>query len=121
MLNLEISTSITKPSKGFAALSNASACRLILGSLPGVLSIQRQEYYAHPRNVFWRIMGSLFGFDPLLPYEKRVETLKASGVALWDVCASAHRDGSLDSAIKNHAVNDFAGFYIEHPRLERIF
>ena len=97
-------------SVGFPPILAPSARVLILGSLPGVISLERSEYYAQPRNVFWRIMGDLFGFPPALPYAARKDALLSHGVALWDVCACAHRPGSLDSAINLDSVkaNDFA-------------
>jgi double-stranded uracil-DNA glycosylase len=110
----------TETSKGFAAVCDPSACVLILGSLPGVVSLEQQEYYAKPQNVFWRIMGSLFGAEPDLPYAQRTRALTEAGIALWDVCASAHRIGSLDSAIKHHAANDFEKFFTAHPNIELV-
>jgi TDG/mug DNA glycosylase family protein len=62
------------------------------------------------------IMGMLLGIDPLLPYAKRVAALANAGIALWDVCASADRIGSLDSAIKRHAANDFANALAPHEQ-----
>jgi double-stranded uracil-DNA glycosylase len=105
---------------GFAAVSEPSARVLILGSLPGALSLERQQYYAKPQNVFWRIMGSVFGAGPNLPYKERLQALTEAGIALWDVCASAHRLGSLDSAIKHHAANDFESFFIAHPHIKLV-
>jgi TDG/mug DNA glycosylase family protein len=95
---------------------------LILGSLPGEESLRRQQYYAHPRNVFWRIMGDLFGAAPSLPYAARVDALIANEVAVWDVCAAAHRPGSLDSAIDLGSVdaNDFRSFFARHTELRRV-
>ena len=72
---------------------------LILGSMPSVESLRRQQYYAHPRNAFWKIMGRLLGFAPDLPYYRRVAALRRTGVAVWDVLESCERDGSLDAAI----------------------
>ena len=111
---------MTGHSRGFAAISDPSARVLILGSLPGAESLKRQQYYAKPQNAFWRMMGDLVGAGPQLPYEERTGALKNAGIALWDVCASAHRIGSLDSAIKDHAANDFAKFYSGHPQLRII-
>ena len=109
-----------KPSVGFAAVSDSSARLLILGSLPGAMSLEHGQYYAKPQNVFWRIMGSLFGATPDLPYAQRMQALTQAGVALWDVCASAHRIGSLDSAIKHHTANDFEAFFAAHPNIELV-
>jgi hypoxanthine-DNA glycosylase len=93
---------------------------LILGSLPGVRSLELQQYYAHPRNHFWRIMGSLVGALPTLPYLMRTATLKQAGIALWDVCLSADRVGSLDSSIRGYVANDFASFLAGQPLLELV-
>ena len=110
---------ITSVSFGFPPISGTSAQVLILGSLPGEVSIKRQEYYAQPRNIFWRIMGDLFGIAPERSYIERVAGLVDNDIAVWDVCATAHRPGSLDSNI--HApsvkVNDFKMFLSQHPRI----
>ena len=111
---------MSKPSEGFAAISDPSARVLILGTLPGAVSLERHQYYAKPQNVFWRIMGTLVGAGPELPYAQRTEALTKAGIALWDVCASAHRIGSLDSAIKHHAANDFASFFAKHPKINLV-
>ncbi len=101
---------------GFPAIAGADARVLILGTLPGQASLQKGEYYGQPRNAFWRIMGELFGVLPAMPYEERQRRIVASRVALWDVCAAAHRPGSLDSAIDAASVraNDLAGFLDTH-------
>ena len=79
---------------------------LLLGSLPGAQSLARAQYYAHPRNQFWRLIGTVIDSDLVpLPYEARLETLLAAGVGLWDVVASARRQGSLDAAIRDHSAN----------------
>ncbi|AWH54838.1 DNA-deoxyinosine glycosylase [Stenotrophomonas sp. ESTM1D_MKCIP4_1] len=75
-------------------------CRvLVLGSMPGVASLQEQQYYAHPRNRFWPLMGDLCGFDPSLPYAARLRALAAAGVGVWDVIGQCQRRGSLDAGI----------------------
>jgi hypoxanthine-DNA glycosylase len=112
--------SVGNPAEGFEAVADPSARVLILGSLPGAVSIEQQRYYAKPQNVFWQIMGTLIGAGPELPYAQRIQVLRKAGIALWDVCASAHRLGSLDSAIKNHAVNDFASFFAMHPTIHLV-
>ena len=86
---------MTEPSSGFAPIADARARILILGSLPGDDSIRQQQYYAHPRNLFWKIMGRLLGFSAAAPYNERIAALKDADIALWDVCASAQRTGSL--------------------------
>jgi hypoxanthine-DNA glycosylase len=95
---------------------------LILGSFPGVRSLAQQEYYAHPRNAFWPIMGDLFGFDPHAPYGERLQALLDRGVALWDVLHCCERVGSLDAAIDPASVrvNDFDGFFRAHRFLQTV-
>ena len=107
---------------GFPPIADAHARILILGSLPGQVSLQRQQYYAQPQNAFWKIMGRLFGAGPELPYEERAQRLVQSGVGLWDVCAAAERPGSLDSSIVHASVvpNDLAAFIESHPGIRLI-
>ncbi|BCK86375.1 hypothetical protein MIZ01_0130 [Sideroxyarcus emersonii] len=105
----------------FAPVSKADARVLILGSMPGKASLQQQQYYAHPSNAFWKIMGELAGAHPALPYARRLRLLEASGIALWDVLASCERESSLDAHIRNESVHDFAGFFARHPHITRVF
>lgn len=107
------------PSRGFAAESRADARVLVLGSLPGVRSIEAGQYYAHPRNAFWPIMAGLFGFEEGLPYRQRIAALLERRVALWDVLGESHRPGSLDSAIDVASArpNDFDAFFSAHTAL----
>ena len=109
-------------SRGFPPIAAADARLLILGSLPGQVSLAQNQYYAQSRNAFWRIMGELFGASPELPYAERVDRLRGSRIALWDVCKAATRPGSLDSAIDLATVvsNDFAGFFRDHPQVENV-
>jgi double-stranded uracil-DNA glycosylase len=97
-------------SESFAPIGAAQPKVLILGSLPGVRSLQAQQYYAHPRNAFWPIMAALCGFDPSIPYTDRITQLALRGVALWDVVKSGVRVGSLDSSLQRETivVNDLA-------------
>ena len=104
----------------FAPIARRDARILILGTLPGVESLRRGEYYAKPRNAFWPVMGELFGAGLDLPYLERLDVLKNAGLALWDVCASARREGSLDSAIRDVEANDFATFFLGHPDIRLI-
>ncbi|QKS71244.1 DNA-deoxyinosine glycosylase [Paenalkalicoccus suaedae] len=93
---------------------------LILGSMPGVKSIETQQYYAHPRNHFWPIISRLIK-NPSLPdfsYEKRVEVIKNHGIAIWDVIESCYREGSLDSNIKDAKPNDLKRFLHEHATIQ---
>lgn len=104
----------------FAPIARRDARMLILGSVPGVRSLEVQQYYAHPRNAFWEIMNSLCGASRGLPYEQRLERLRDSGIAVWDVLYSAEREGSLDSAIQHAIPNDLAGLLEDCPKIELI-
>ena len=103
--------------QGLPPIANASACVLILGSMPGAASLEAGQYYAHRQNRFWPFMGALVGADPALPYAQRVARLTAAGIAVWDVIANCQREGSLDSAIRDEAANDFNGFLATHPHV----
>lgn len=81
---------------------------LVLGSFPGERSLQLQQYYAHPRNAFWPILGELLGFDPAGDYETRIAHLHAAGIGVWDVLEGCVRPGSLDSAIRDPRPNPVA-------------
>ena len=108
---------------GFAPIEDTAAIVLILGSMPGKASLAAGEYYAHPRNLFWPIMGELVGAHSCLPYEGRLRILKSSGIALWDVLESCIRNGSLDSHIEEASVipNDFESFFLRHPNIAYLF
>ena len=95
---------------------------LILGSLPSRLSLTEQEYYANPRNAFWRIMREIAGFGGNDSYECRCNKLINKGIAVWDVLASSLRPGSLDSAIDvaSATENDFSSLFEQHPRIALI-
>jgi TDG/mug DNA glycosylase family protein len=110
-------------STGFAPVATAEARILILGSLPGPVSLQQRQYYAQPRNAFWPIMGELYGATPDLEYPRRLAQLKASRVALWDVCKSAVRRGALDADIRRESIvaNDFAGFFRRHRKIQAVY
>ena len=91
--------------------------------MPGVASLEATEYYAFPRNIFWKIMGDLFAAGPELDYPSRLERLTENYIALWDVVEVCHRPGSLDSAISNDglAINDFKTFFARHPKISSVF
>jgi hypoxanthine-DNA glycosylase len=107
----------------FEPVERSDARVLVLGSVPGVASIEQQRYYAHARNAFWPMMEMLLGDGSSLDYPARLDLLIDSGVALWDVLASAMREGSLDSAIiaGSEVPNDIVGFLDSHPYITHIF
>src|SRR3990170_8767558 len=109
--------------RSFPPIGAPDAALLILGSMPGRASLLANQYYAHPRNAFWPIMGELFGAGPEMPYARRVRVLKHAGIAVWDVLASCTRGGSLDSDIDEESIvpNDFAWFFGAHPRVQTVF
>lgn len=112
----------TDASVGFPPVGNAAARVLVLGSLPGVRSLQEAQYYAQPRNAFWRIMGELVGASTELAYARRLQCLVDARIALWDVLASAVRPGSLDARIvaDSVAVNDFVKFFAAHSEISHV-
>lgn len=105
----------------FPPVARPDARILILGSMPGQASLDANQYYAHPRNLFWRIMGELTGAGPDIPYDKRIDILGSKQIALWDVLQSCVREGSLDTAIQEEIVNDFPGFLKSHRHITHIF
>lgn len=109
--------------QGFAPIAADDARVLVLGSMPSEASLLKQQYYGHPRNAFWPIMGLLFGAGPELTYEQRKKILMAQGIAVWDVLKYCRRPGSMDAAIDMASIeiNDFAGFFARHPLIDRVF
>ena len=107
----------------FPPIEAPAAKILILGSMPGKESLQAAQYYAHPRNVFWDIMGDLIGASRKLSYELRIEMVKSAGIALWDVLASCKRHSSMDADIEAASINsnDFESFLLTHPHIAYIF
>jgi len=107
----------------FPPVSGPAADRLILGSMPGKASLAANQYYAHPRNLFWPIVETLFDIRADLPYEARCRQLAEQGVALWDVLRTCTRSSSLDSDILEASIvpQDFEGFLRAHPRIGVIF
>jgi len=94
---------------------------VILGSFPGVASLQAQQYYGHPHNQFWPLLGAIWGIDLLaLPYRQRLTQLRRRGLGLWDVYACCRREGSLDSAIQDAHFNDLASLKRRAPQLRLV-
>lgn len=109
--------------QSFAPVEDGNARMLVLGSMPGKASLAAGQYYAHPRNLFWQIMGKILGFHPDVSYQERLTALKANRIALWDVLASCERVTSLDAGIvsDSETVHDFATFFNEHRRISDVF
>lgn len=108
---------------GFDCLADQSSEILILGSMPGIASLQRQQYYAHPRNAFWKIMQALYGIDAEATYAMRLQALAKHKVALWDVAHQCVREGSLDSNIQADSVqvNDFTTLFNYSRNISRVY
>lgn len=109
--------------QGLPPVASAETVVLVLGSFPGAASLRLRQYYAHPQNHFWKILQALWPQHPLPPagaddhYARRCEWLLARRLGLWDVYESCEREGSLDTAIRNAQVNDFARLHGHCPRL----
>ncbi|WP_176079045.1 DNA-deoxyinosine glycosylase [Paraburkholderia tuberum] len=105
----------------FAPVVDADTRVLILGSLPGEVSLAHGQYYAHPQNKFWLLVGEAIERDLVgMAYSTRLETLLEHHIGLWDVVAEARRAGSLDSRIRDHASNDLIALIDTLPKLATI-
>lgn len=110
------------PVHSFPPIESRMSRVLILGTMPGRVSLRERQYYAHPQNAFWRIIGAIVGFDPASSYQTRVAFVRSAEIAVWDVLKSCIRGSSLDSAIDSSSVvpNDFGTFFGKHPQIHRI-
>lgn len=106
---------------GLPPVLSANTRLLVLGSFPGVASLQAGQYYAHPRNQFWPILGAVWGLDLVArPYADRLAVLLERGLGLWDIYASCQRVGSLDQAIRHPQPNDLAALHPRAPALRGV-
>ena len=107
---------------GLAPVFDERARLLVLGSFPGAASLQAAQYYAHPRNAFWPVMGALLGDAGLAtqPYAERLQALREHRVALWDAVATCRREGSLDTAIEAVEPSDLRELVARLPDLRAI-
>lgn len=105
----------------FLPISSSDANILILGTMPGVKSLEMNQYYGHNQNNFWKFLFAIFNEDFSNDYEIRKKLLEKNHIALWDVLQYCDRIGSLDSAIKNEIANDFETFLQQHPNIKTIF
>ncbi len=114
MSNKEVCPETGEVSRGFPPIAREDARVLVLGSLPSRASLQAQQYYAHPRNAFWKIMYAIAGAAG--SYASRCQSLQERGIAVWDVLSSSVRPGSLDADIDMTSAvpNDFERFFAGH-------
>lgn len=108
--------------QGFPPVIRPDTTILLLGSFPGEASLGAGQYYAHPRNQFWRLLGAVLNEPALhdLAYDARLECVLTHGLGIWDVLAACHRKGSLDSAIRNAKPNDFESLRAHAPLLKKV-
>ncbi len=105
----------------FPFIANQNAKILVLGTMPGVQSLEKQQYYGHPQNHFWKILFALFDSPFSTDYDIRKKLLLHHHIALWDVLQACFRPGSLDSAIIEEVPNDFSDFFEVHPHITHVF
>ncbi|MBC7995911.1 MAG: DNA-deoxyinosine glycosylase [Rhizobacter sp.] len=107
--------------QGLSPVIDSRTRLVVLGSFPGVASLQAGEYYAHPRNQFWPLLSSIWSVDlRALPYRERLHVALQRGLGIWDVYAHCRREGSLDSAIEDAEFNDLAGLKRLAPLLQAV-
>lgn len=97
--------------RSFEPIYTPQARILIVGSMPSVKSLEQAQYYAHPRNAFWRILFDIFSEPPTLDYKRKKALIREHGLALWDAAAICEREGSLDSDMHDVVYNDFSTLY----------
>lgn len=105
----------------FSAISDINAKILILGSVPGVKSLEAGQFYAHPQNQFWKFMFKMFDEEYTTDYEKKKKLIIKNKIALWDVLYECEREGSMDANIKNASVNDIEGFLAVYKNVRHIY
>ena len=107
--------------QSFPPFVNFSTQTLILGTMPGITSLEKKEYYAHPRNHFWKIIFTLFDSLPITEnFDEKIKVLQKNDIGLWDVLQNCERKGSLDIHIKNHQENDFKMLFAHFPKINKI-
>lgn len=106
---------------GFPPIIDQNTEILILGSLPSDMSILMGEYYANPKNQFWRIIFAIFNSnEPLYKYNEKVTLLLKNKIGLWDVLTEGDRIGSLDSNIQREVLNDFSGLFTAYTNIRKL-
>ena len=105
----------------FPPILNQNSKILILGSIPGIKSLEMQQYYAHPQNKFWKIICEIFSEEFTSDYSERIKILEKHHIALWDVIDNCERKGSLDSEIRNEEANKIGELILNYPNIKVIF
>ena len=97
----------------FPPIAAADARVLVLGTMPSIASLAKQQYYGHPQNAFWPIMGRLFGAGRELPYEERKRILCETAWRCGTCCASvtAREASTRRSDVESESPNDFVAFF----------
>jgi hypoxanthine-DNA glycosylase len=104
--------------RGLPPAIPSNARVLLLGSFPGEESLRQAQYYAHPRNQFWRLLGHLLDVElHALPYEERLARLAKRRIGVWDIITRCERAGSLDGDIRNADLSQFEWLRDYAPRL----
>jgi hypoxanthine-DNA glycosylase len=111
----DIGSTAAPARRSFPPIVDERARVLVLGTLPGEESLRRQQYYAHPRNLFWPILFALFEAPVPADYDERLDFARAQRVALWDVCMIGEREASADSTIRREIPNEINGLLESHP------
>ena len=107
-------------SVSFQPLISDESQILILGTMPGIKSLQMQQYYANERNAFWLIFFKLFKQEFSNHYQSRKNLILNNRIAIWDTLEYCYREGSLDSGIKNEKPNDIPGLIKSYPNISNI-
>ena len=105
---------------GLAPVYRSDARLLVLGSMPGRVSLEAGAYYAHPRNAFWPLLYGFYGLRAEASYDARLRFAVEHGIALWDSAKSCRRPGSLDAAMRDIVGNDFGALFAACPRLRAV-
>lgn len=107
-------------SQSFSPLIGKAPKTLILGTLPSTTSLQKHEYYGHPRNHFWKILFAICEQDFKHDYSDRIALVRNHSIAIWDICHKAQRPGSLDSNISDEIPNDIESLLKQYSTISTI-
>ena len=93
---------------------------LVIGTMPSVASLQAKEYYAFPRNAFWKIIADICHIESFKNYAQKQQALKKLNLGLWDNLQFCEREGSLDSKIQQEIPNDFETLLKQYPKIKKL-